>query len=402
MQTPLRWGLLAALAMLLGNAGAAQEKVQAVILAPQGGALFGWAQQPPTVTIEAALQRGEEPLRPSDALRRLFLSAQIRQDERLIDTVPLWDDGTHGDKQANDGVFTALYRPPQEGTFQIRIRAQAEVEEEGKTVTREFWSGIVSFRVVSVPYPRLTYPEPGSRLGQKVTVRARLLLREKPFEQDDKTLQAVLQVTGEQWSHQVAMQQRGSLLTAQVSFPRQGRYRMVVRTSVQREGQTLQAESEPTEVEVVRPTLTWLVIAIVAFVLFLLLPPRQPPLRYHHRVRINGSEVVLRPPELSVTRPVGNCQVEMRGEASRTQVTVTVKEPSGKTRTETLSERRRLSWDIEGTSVRVEYVRAEPHRDPVKLWHRLLPSTFPRILFLALAVATFAYWLWQWRQFAPQ
>ncbi len=400
MQTPLRWGLFAALAMMLGNAGAAQEKVQAIILAPQDGALFGWAQQPPTVTIEAALQRGEEPLRPSNALRRLFLSAQIRQDERLIDTVPLWDDGTHGDKKANDGVFTALYRPPQEGTFQIRIRAQAEVEEEGKTVTREFWSGIVSFRVVSVPYPRLTYPEPGSRLGQKVTVRARLLLHEKPFEQDDETLQAVLQIVREGWSHQVPMQRRGSLLTAPVTFPQQGRYRMVVRTSVQREGQTLPAESEPTEVEVVRPKLGWLIAAIVAFVIFLLLPPREPPLRYHHRVRINGAEVVLHPPEFSATRSAGECQVEVKGERQWREITVTVKTPSGRTRTETLAEGERRTVTVEGESVQVHYTKAEPHRDPVKVWHRLLPNTFPRAVFLLLAAAAFVYWLWQWRQFA--
>ncbi len=35
------------------------------------------------------------------------------------------------------------------------------------------------------------------------------------------------------------MHQRGSLITAQLTFPKQGRYRLIVRISIQREGQTL-------------------------------------------------------------------------------------------------------------------------------------------------------------------
>ncbi len=401
MKLSLRWGLLVALIATLWGGGTAQERLAAVVLAPQEATLFGWAQQPPTVTIEAALQRGGDILRPYSFLRRLYLTAQIRQGDRLIDTVPLWDDGTHGDKRAKDGVFAAHYLPPQEGSFRIRVRAQAEMDERGKTVTKEIWSDFVSFRVVPVPYPRLISPEPGSRSGQKVTVRARLLILQKPFEQEEKTLQATLQVVGEQWSHQAPMHRRGSLLTAQLTFPKQGRYQLIVRTSIQREGQTLQSESELTEVEVVRPNLAWLIGAIVAFVSFLLLPPRQPPLRYRHYIRINGSSTPLQFPKLSATHLVGNSRVEIEASGTKKEITIIVRDPDGQIRRrEYLSEGRRLNLNIAGKAVEFRYERAEPYRDPTKLWHRLLPNTTLRFLFLALAIAAFAYWVWQWRQFA--
>ncbi len=55
MRLSLKWGLLAVLIATLWVWGAAQERLVVVVLAPQEGMLFGWAQQPPTVTIISAL-----------------------------------------------------------------------------------------------------------------------------------------------------------------------------------------------------------------------------------------------------------------------------------------------------------------------------------------------------------
>jgi hypothetical protein len=176
------------LVLLLVSPLKAQEwKVQ--ITSPLPNSIFGWAQNAPEISLKGEFLRGEEKIVPKQSeVARLFLTGQVFSGGKLIDTVPMWDDGTHGDEKGEDGTYTTLYRPPKVGEYQVRVRAQADIVREGKVFTREFWSDFVAFKVVPVPYARITQPEPGSEVRGKTAVRARLLLLDKPFDEPDETL----------------------------------------------------------------------------------------------------------------------------------------------------------------------------------------------------------------------
>jgi hypothetical protein len=213
---------------------------------PSPNDFFGWAQTAPEVQIKAALQKGEEKVIPKQGeVARLFLTGQVFEGERLIDNVPLWDDGTHGDEKSGDGTYTASYRPPKVGEYRVRVRAQADITADGKTLTREFWSDFVPFKVVAIPYPQITQPEAGSEVKGKTTIRARILLMGKPFEERDETLSAIAQVEGEGWKRTLPLNRKGSLLTASITFPKRGTYRLTVLLSAQRDGKNCKAKAKP-------------------------------------------------------------------------------------------------------------------------------------------------------------
>jgi hypothetical protein len=358
------------------------------VTTPKEGALFGWAQSAPEVAIRAELQRQGEKVVPKQGdVQRLFLTAQIFSGERLLDNVPLWDDGTHGDERSGDGVYAASYRPPQAGAFRLRVRAQADILSGNKTVTREFWSGFIPFRVIAIPYARLTQPEPGSEVRGKTTVRARLLLLDKPFDEPDETLQATLLVKGEGQKRQIPLRRNGSLLASSVAFSKRGTYRLQVSVAVRRDGQSLQTQSEVTEIQVTMLTYTWLIIAVFLAIVFLLLPPREPPLRYRHRVLFGGQVHELEPGERK-SLP----EAELVAEAEKPEILV----QSKKGAQIRLKERKRCQVG----EMELHYERAEPLRATRRWWHRLLPNTVFRWLFFLCALGAFVYWLWQWWQFA--
>ncbi len=393
----MRW--LWALLLGLTVQGAMGQEWGVQVTTPKEGALFGWAQSAPEVAIRAELQRqGKRVIPQRGDVQRLFLTAQIFSGERLIDNVPLWDDGTHGDEQGGDGVYAASYRPSQAGDFRLRVRAQGDILSGNKTVTREFWSGFVPFRVITIPYARITQPEPGSEVRGKTAVRARLLLLDKPFDEPDETLQATLLVTGEGQKQQIPLQRNGSLLTGSVAFSKQGAYRLQVAVTVRRDGQSLQTQSEVTEIQVTMLTYTWLIIAIFLAIVFLLLPPREPPLRYRHRVRFGGQIHELAPGERK-SLP----EAELVAEAEKPEIRVrSVKgdqiQKGGGLPQQEISLRERERCRVGGTELR--YERAEPSRASRRWWHHLLPNTVFRLLFFLCALGAFLYWLWQWQQFA--
>jgi hypothetical protein len=385
------------LVLLLVSPLKAQEwKVQ--ITSPLPNSIFGWAQNAPEISLKGEFLKGEEKIVPKQSeVARLFLTGQVFSGGKLIDTVPMWDDGTHGDEKGEDGTYTTLYRPPKVGEYQVRVRAQADIVREGKVFTREFWSDFVAFKVVPVPYARITQPEPGSEVRGKTAVRARLLLLDKPFDEPDETLQATLLVTGEGQKRQIPLRRKGSLLTSSVTFSKRGTYRLQVSVAVQRDGQSLQTQSEVTEIQVTMLTYTWLIIAIFLAIIFLLLPPREPPLRYRHHVRFGGQVHELEPgerkslpeaelvaeaekPEIRV-RSTKGAQIRKGGGLPQQEVSL----PKG--------ERCRVG------EMELHYERAEPLRAPRQWWHRLLPNTVFRWLFFLCALGAFAYWLWQWWQF---
>jgi len=369
------------------------------VTTPKEGALFGWAQSAPEVAIRAELRRqGERVVAKQGDVQRLFLTAQIFSGERLLDNVPLWDDGTHGDERSGDGVYAASYRPPQAGAFRLRVRAQADILSGNKTVTREFWSGFLPFRVIAIPYARITQPEPGSEVRGKTAVRARLLLLDKPFDEPDETLQATLLVTGEGQKRQIPLRRNGSLLTSSVAFSKRGTYRLQVSVEVRRDGQSLQTQSEVTEIQVTMLTYTWLIIAIFLAIIFLLLPPRESPLRYRHRVLFGGQVHELEPGERK-SLP----EAELVAEAEKPEIRVRSTKGAQIRKGGGLPQQEVPLWKGERCRVgetELHYERAEPLRATRQWWHRLLPNTVFRLPFFLCALGAFVYWLWQWWQFA--
>ena len=396
----MRWLWVLLLGLTVQGAMGQEWAVQ--VTTPKEGALFGWAQSAPEVAIRAELQRQGEKVVPKQGdVQRLFLTAQIFSGERLLDNVPLWDDGTHGDERSGDGVYAASYRPPQAGAFRLRVRAQADILSGNKTVTREFWSGFLPFRVIAIPYARITQPETGSEIKGKTTFRARLLVLEKPFEERDETLKASVKVEGEGWRKELPLNRKGSLLTANINFPKRGTYRLVVMVRVQRDGKTLNSESEIVEVRVTKLGYFWLAAAAFLFLIFLALPPKEPPLRYRHYLRFEGREIILEPGEKKQ-------EIDLEFEAAFDEREVRIRQLSGekpnlKRQDNPIPQRelelreKKLCWVGEE---RLVYEKAEPMRERPKIWHRLLPTTFWRCLFFALALLALACWLWQWYQFA--
>lgn len=370
-----------------------QGNWQVVIIQPKQGEVFGWAQVSPSVAIQASLQLNDEIILPNETVKRLFLTAQVFSGERLLDNVPLWDDGTHSDEKASDGIFTSTYNPPQTGEFRLRVRAQADLVQGGKVVTKEFWSNFVPFQVVPVPYPRLVYPEPASKTRTKVRVRARLLVKNEPFEERDETLQALIiaQAEGKKVT-EATPRRKGSILTGTIVLPKRGEYQLLVNVSVQRQGKTLQSQSEPVTIQAVRMPIFWLVAGCIFLLIYLILPPKEPPLRYRHRLTVGQSQVVLEPDE---KKSIGG--IELIGAIGKPEVEVQI--PSKR---ETLKEGaiQRFRWkeDDQYREIMVSYLRAEPLRDKPLLFTRLFPTTLWRIVFLALAVASLAYWWYQLQQ----
>ncbi len=391
--------------LLLVSPLKAQEwKVQ--ITSPLPNSIFSWAQNAPEISLKGEFLKGEEKIVPKQSeVARLFLTGQVFSGGKLIDTVPMWDDGTHGDEKGEDGTYTTLYRPPKVGEYQVRVRAQADIVREGKVFTREFWSDFVAFKVVPVPYARITQPEPGSEVRGKTAVRARLLLLDKPFDEPDETLQATLLVTGEGQKQQIPLRRKGSLLTSSVAFSKRGTYRLQVSVAVRRDGQSLQTQSEVTEIQVTMLTYTWLIIAIFLAIVFLLLPPREPPLRYRHRVRFGGQVHELEPGERKSLPEEAKpeAEVELVAEAEKPEIRVRstkgaqIRKGGGLPQQEVpLREGERCRVG----ETELHYERAELLRAPRRWWHRLLPNTVFRWLFFLCALGAFAYWLWQWWQFA--
>ncbi len=390
----MRFSIFSLLLTSLLSIASSQANWQVLIDQPKEGEVFGWAQTSPSVTIQASLQlNGKIPL-PNEIVKRLFLTAQVFANDRLLDNVPLWDDGTHGDKKAKDGIFTSTYNPPQTGEFRLRVRAQADLVQNGKVVTKEFWSNFLTFKVVPVPYPRLIYPEPASKTRTTLSVRARLLVNNEPFEERDETLQAriIAQAEGKKVT-EATLRRKGSVLTGKITLPRRGEYQLLVIVSVQRQGKTLQAQSELVTIQAVHIPIFWLIVGLFLIAIYLLLPPKEPPLRYRHQVRVGQNRFIL---EAGERRSVNGIEVV----GAKDKPEVTVQTPEGLRKIFQEQQNQQLSW-LEGNQrriVEVTYERAEPLRDKPSLFSRLLPLTLWRFVFLAIALLSFAYWWHQLQQ----
>ena len=396
----MRVGIL--VAVLLGTLTVClAQEWRVAVHAPSARSLHSWAQDAPTIRLQAALQRaGVTVISGQGETAQLFLTAQVYENGALVDRVTMWDDGTHGDAQAGDGTYTALYRPPRPANYRVRIRAQVERQREGKPTKREFWSDFVPFEAVVIPYARLTQPEPGSTIPARTTARARLLLGESPYLGQDPTLTALLRIEGEGWQQEAPMRRSESLLTASVELPKRGAYRLTIIVRVQRNGHTLQSQSEVVQVEAVTLSYFWLYVAIGLALVYLLLPPRQPPLRYRHTLRLANQTHRLEPGQ---TLTVGG--LELRASDAEPKVVARVAAGStialrkaGETLRQTelaLKEGEQCLADAET----LRYERAEPIRANAPLWSRLTPATPLRAITLLGALGALVYWWRLWQQF---
>ncbi|MCS7192016.1 MAG: hypothetical protein NZ937_03410 [Armatimonadetes bacterium] len=313
--------LLASLLILTTTYLWAQGNFQVVVTEPKRDEVFGWAQYSPFVTIKASLQQNGEPVTPSETIKRLFLTAQVFVGDRLTDTVPLWDDATHGDEKAQDGIFTANYRPNQTGSFKVRVRGQVDLVQDTKIVTKEFWSPFASFQVVAIPYPHVTSPEPGSKTAAEISVRASMLQQGSPFNEQDKTLKAhIVAKSKGQIIVEAPLRRKGSIVEGTLNLPKVGTYQLAVIVSVNRMGKELTAESQAIEIQVTRPNPSFLIIAILAFIVYLILPIKQPSLRYRHRVRIGQTIIELNPGEEKTVN-----EISVKGAIDSNTVTIRTK-----------------------------------------------------------------------------
>lgn len=405
--------IAAALATCVGGGHAQPERAQVRVRLPAPGAVFGWGADAPLLRFEATLERNGGPARGP----RVFLTGNVREGERRVDGVLLYDDGTHGDERAGDGVFTGTYRPQRPGSYSLQVRAQWEAPGAG---SREAWSDRVPFHVEAIPYARIQVPEPGARVGNPTAVQARLLLEGRPYEQRDPTLRA------QAWSAPrreggppsgPPLSRRGALLTGRVAFDGRGERLVSVAVSVERRGTRLTATPDTVRVEVVRPPIGLLVLGAFLLALYLALPGRRPTPLYRHTLRLRGGsgtpaqEVVIEPDERPLSRTVGpeGCDIRAPGLAA---CVCAVEAKPGEPR---LTFRARDAGDLrvgserlpsatlepgqslQAGGVRIDYLDARCERslaDP-----RWKPSTVPKLVFLVIGVVALAAGGWHYWSF---
>ncbi len=386
--------------------------------APKAGQVFAWGREAPTLTIQSSVEEEGNPL----AGARLFQTAVVLSGEQLIDRVPLYDDGSHGDTRANDGIYTAPYRPAKPQAYTIKVRATG-----GRVPTWEGWSQPVSIFVEQIPYPHIVYPEPGSKVGRSLTLRARLMQGEQPFVQDDATLKAEVVWTDEQGvKHSVdpsEVRRRGSLLTCPVEFLHLGRHEMRVTVSVERHGKRIGAEGVPVRVDVAKAPMMLLFVAVMLLALTFLLPPKKPVALYRHILQIRNTntnqrlDITIEPMGLQpVKRTVGGqrCDFVLEG-VSGTLCTLTAEPGSaqllieaaqgkqlrigGSTQSQATIQPRRSNMAFRIAEFEFYYADAkivQTHR-----FSRLKP-TLPKAIIFFTALTVGALGWWQYSQFFRQ
>ncbi|GIV17460.1 MAG: hypothetical protein KatS3mg022_2895 [Armatimonadota bacterium] len=127
------------------------------VVSPQNQQVYAWGKAEPSIRIEVRAA-------PSSSVARHFVTANIfTATGRLVERVSLYDDGSHTDTVAGDGLFTNMYTLHEQGTFQIKARLQQT--DIASKVQREKWSEPIAFSVVQVPYVDITSPNHDARGG---------------------------------------------------------------------------------------------------------------------------------------------------------------------------------------------------------------------------------------------
>ncbi len=129
-----------------------------------------WVVQPNVVVGQPILAtfRIGEPYRPRDGFDNVVAEATLTRPDRSSETLPLYDDGTHGDAIIGNHLFSVAFPDPADrpGTYQVHGRF--ELTENGCTEVRE-----ASYSLIVPEQPqRCIHPLLRERLGSAKWDRA--------------------------------------------------------------------------------------------------------------------------------------------------------------------------------------------------------------------------------------
>lgn len=409
------WGTVVFPLFMCGSGLTQPPNLELRLHTPRDGEVLGWGRETPTLVIQASVEEGGKPLADS----HLFHTAVVLSNGQLIDRVSLYDDGSHGDTRAGDGIYTTLYRPPKPQAYSVRVRAKKVRTVDGRLPMWEQWSSPVTFYVEPIPYPHIVSPEPGSRVGRSILLRARLLQADQPFTQDDPSLKCEVVWTDERGVQRRVdsskVRRQRSEITCPIEFEHLGMHRVQVIVQVSRRGQVVSADSVPITIEVAKPPITWLVVGAFMFVFAFLLPAKPAVLLYTPTLEVQADYLSRKTFTITpsakgeVRRTVGasGCDIVVEGaEGKLCTLTVapgseqlTVEAGEGKavrrgTDVQTrMQVKRGESFSVGGFQFRYADVRPTIH--PFPRWH---PTPW-KVLAWALSVASLAVGLWQYMAF---
>ncbi len=275
---------------LLSGSLDAQNVSGLVITYPQAGQVFAWGQNAPNIRIEAQVSLATGHARPFVTANVLSPSGQV------LDRVPLFDDGTHGDDTANDGRFANTYRPLQAGTYLLKARLQFTDTTTG--ISMERWSDSVSFVVKQVPYCRIVSPSPGQTVANRIAVTATLLIGAEgsPY-RPTAGEQLRIRAWAEPRAETTVPERVGERFKASFALPRAGQYRLYVAVQSLQNGQWVESEADAVTVSATSRSYQPLYVSGLLVLLYFLLLGRQVRL-YRHRLQITGRET--KPIDLTV------------------------------------------------------------------------------------------------------
>lgn len=303
--------------------GLAQSLPAPEVVSPQSQQVYAWGKEEPSVRIEVRAT-------PSSPIVRHFVTANILTTTgRLVERVSLYDDGTHTDKVAGDGVFTSIYTLREKGTFQIKARLQQTDSASG--TSHEKWSEPVVFSVEQVPYVDITSPSHDARVASVTKVSASLLIGSQQQLYHAAGEDVRVRCWAEPEAKAIVPEKPSGSFSTRIEFPRPGRYRLLMAAQTLRNGQWIESEPDSVWVNVVSPPMWPFWMGAMLIGVALLLPPKQVWL-YRHTLEIhakNGSvhKVEIHPQKLKdVNETVGGagCSKQVPG-AQGTLFTLTAK-----------------------------------------------------------------------------
>ena len=277
------------------------------IISPRHGDVYAWGRVAPTIRIEVRAA-------PSSATVRHYVTANVfAQDGRLIDRVPLYDDGTHNDTVTNDGTFISTYIPSEPGIFQVKARL-----EQQDTLLRsrsEKWSDTVTFSVEQVPYVQIVWPKPNSRVTSHSKLSCMLLVGSEKRTYAPTRDEVRVRCWSEPAASIVVPEKPSSEFSVRIEFPRPGKYQLFVSAQTLRNGRWIESEPYNMWVNVTTVSWRWFYLSALLLLLALLVPGKKVTL-YRHELRIvtpdGEQKVEIKPNKLaSVSYDIPGAKIQL-------------------------------------------------------------------------------------------
>lgn len=271
------WGV--ALATVLGIGWGWGDSVEP--LSPKANQIYGWGRQAPTVRLEARAV-GSQPA------ERVFVSAIIADAQgETIDRVALYDDGTHGDAQAGDLLFTELYTPRFEGILQVRFKA--EWERGGERLSR--FSKPYSFEVVRAPYARFVNKLAEERPSVGSAANAEVVLLMGDEQRYNGSLENIsIQASCTPSGNTEVPEKLAPQTTVRYLFEKPGEYQLRVQAVTTYKGQQITTEPDTLTVVYNTPSPWWWIGGVGLLLLGLfVLPGKRVPVYEHEFQLVNST-----------------------------------------------------------------------------------------------------------------